>query len=160
MKERLMAETRGKGRPHAVFCVSAFDYQRNIRGIAAHDSALLPLSPKDTEIPALKQHLISLCSPMRVEELVRYVGATLPGLMLSMQMGINKRTDVFQIKIEGGVENLSGVSGLECHESQTNTVPDMCKEGPSMHRRCIQGSNRKALTGHLAYAATCIYRTC
>ncbi|KAI4641242.1 hypothetical protein J4E93_008121 [Alternaria ventricosa] len=43
---------------------------------------------------------------MRVEELVRYVGATLPGLMLSMQMGINKRTDVFQIKIEGGVENL------------------------------------------------------
>ncbi|KAI4612533.1 hypothetical protein J4E80_007267 [Alternaria sp. BMP 0032] len=44
---------------------------------------------------------------MRVEELVRYVGATLPGLMLSMQMGINKRTDVFQIKIEGGVENLS-----------------------------------------------------
>lgn len=113
-----MAAARGKGRPHAVFCVSAFDYQRNIRGIAAHDSALLPLSPKDTEIPALKQHLISLCSPMRVEELVRYVGATLPGLMLSMQMGINKRTDVFQIKIEGGVENLSSVSGLECHEAK------------------------------------------
>jgi len=129
-----MAEVRGKGRPQAVFCVSAFDYQRNIRGVAAHDSALLPLSPNDTKIPALKRHLISLCSPMRVEELVRYVGATLPGLVLSMEMGIKKRTDVFQVKIEGGVEKLSSVSDLNCHESQTNTVPDLCKEGSSMHR--------------------------
>lgn len=112
VNERLMTRQRRQCRPQAVFCVSAFDYQRNLRGFAAHDSDRLPLRPDNTEIPSLKRHLISLCAPVRVKELVLYVNSTLPSLMLSMRIGINERTDAFQLNIEGGAERLSSVSGL------------------------------------------------